>query len=149
MANEENDWSRALATAAKWAAIGGLVVTVGVAATPLLGFGAGGVAAGSLAAAIQSAFYGAAVPAGSLFAILQSIGATGVIGPALIAGLGGGAVCGLSRIAVDVLARAYQAASGHMRQMLADIYKGLMIMGALTALDWGRIAAGRTGAIGA
>ncbi|EUC54115.1 interferon-induced 6-16 family protein [Rhizoctonia solani AG-3 Rhs1AP] len=53
---------------------------------PLLGFTATGVAAGSLAAAIQSAVYGAAVPAGGLFAIMQSVGATATIVPALIAG---------------------------------------------------------------
>ncbi|KDN39774.1 hypothetical protein RSAG8_08566, partial [Rhizoctonia solani AG-8 WAC10335] len=103
-------WFRkTLATAVKYAAVGTLVVTTGVLiATPLLGFTASGVAAGSLAAAIQSAIYGAAVPAGSLFAIMQSIGATGVILPAIAAGLGAGTFCGVSRILVDALARAYQ-----------------------------------------
>ncbi|KAJ7032319.1 hypothetical protein C8F04DRAFT_1235467 [Mycena alexandri] len=42
-----------------------------------VGFGAGGVVAGSIAAGIQSAFYGGAVASGSLFAIAQSIGAGG------------------------------------------------------------------------
>ena len=41
---------------------------------PLLGFGIGGIAAGSIAASIQ----GPAVAAGSVFAVLQSLGATGM-----------------------------------------------------------------------
>ncbi|EUC53487.1 interferon-induced 6-16 family protein [Rhizoctonia solani AG-3 Rhs1AP] len=149
MPDEENGWLGTLITAAKWAAIGGLVVTVGVAATPLLGFGAGGVAAGSLAALIQSAIYGAAVPAGSLFALLQSIGATGVLLPAITAGLSAGAACGVSRIVVDMLARAYRASAAHIRKKLADILRGLMVMGALGAMDWRRIVGGNGGAIGA
>ncbi|CAE7210720.1 unnamed protein product [Rhizoctonia solani] len=64
------------------------------AAPPLLGFTASGVAAGSLAAAIQSAVYGAAVPAGSLFAIMQSVGATATIVPALIAGVSATGIAG-------------------------------------------------------
>jgi uncharacterized protein involved in cysteine biosynthesis len=42
------------------------------------GFSAAGVVAGSLAAMIQSVCYGAAIPARSLFAICQSIGAAGL-----------------------------------------------------------------------
>lgn len=42
---------------------------------PFIGFAAGGVAAGSAAAAIQSTFYGGATA--GLFSVLQSIGATG------------------------------------------------------------------------
>jgi hypothetical protein len=49
---------------------------------------------GSLAAVIQSVVYGAAVPAGSAFAIMQSVGATGTIVPAVVAGLGAAAVTG-------------------------------------------------------
>lgn len=59
--------------------IGGSVAgsgILGAAALPLIGFGAGGVAAGSTAAAWQSGI--GAVTAGSLFATLQSLGATGV-----------------------------------------------------------------------
>ncbi|CAE6474988.1 unnamed protein product [Rhizoctonia solani] len=41
-----------------------------------LGFGPAGVAAGSAAAAWQSAAYGGAVSAGSIFAVLQSLGMT-------------------------------------------------------------------------
>lgn len=48
----------------------------GAAALPLLGFGAGGIAAGSAAASWQSSI--GAVAAGSLFATLQSLGATGL-----------------------------------------------------------------------
>ncbi|KAI3631000.1 hypothetical protein MIR68_010984 [Amoeboaphelidium protococcarum] len=46
----------------------------GAAALPLLGFGLGGISAGSFAAWIQ----GPAIAAGSAFAILQSLGATGM-----------------------------------------------------------------------
>ncbi|CAE7057884.1 unnamed protein product [Rhizoctonia solani] len=139
------DWPafrRTLIQAGICAAVGGSVVAAAVLVTPLLGFTASGVAAGSLAAAIQSAFYGAAIPAGSLFAILQSIGATGVLVPAITAGLGAAGIAGLSRIAIDVLARAYQAAAADLRKILGDIYRGLMIMGALSALDMRRIVGG-------
>ncbi|CAE6440975.1 unnamed protein product [Rhizoctonia solani] len=59
---------------------------------PLLGFTTAGIAAGSIAAGIQSVVYGAAVPAGGWFATMQSIGAIGTIVPALMAG--GGATVG-------------------------------------------------------
>ncbi|CAE6407340.1 unnamed protein product [Rhizoctonia solani] len=73
----------------------GVGTSIAVLATPpLLGFTASGVAAGSLAAAIQSAVYGAAVPAGSLFAIMQSVGATATIVPALIAGASATGIAG-------------------------------------------------------
>lgn len=49
---------------------------VGALMLPLLGFGAGGIVAGSTAAAWQSSM--GAVAAGSLFATLQSLGATGL-----------------------------------------------------------------------
>ncbi|CUA70983.1 hypothetical protein RSOLAG22IIIB_09261 [Rhizoctonia solani] len=137
-----------LATAAKYAAIASLVVTAGaLVAPPLLGFTASGVAAGSIAAAIQSALYGGAVPAGTLFAFLQSIGATGVLIPAITAGLSAGVCCGFSRIVVDVLVHAYQAASADMKKRLTDLVRALMLMGALTALDWRRIAGGRGGVL--
>ncbi|KAF8708345.1 hypothetical protein RHS03_03397, partial [Rhizoctonia solani] len=58
------------------------------------GFGPAGVAAGSAAAAWQSIAYGGLVPAGSVFAILQSIGATA--GAAQLGvGLGGLAAFGV------------------------------------------------------
>ncbi|XP_047991856.1 interferon alpha-inducible protein 27-like protein 2B [Leguminivora glycinivorella] len=62
----------------KWG-VGGLIMTAicGVAAAsvlPLLGFGSAGVTAGSFAASWQ----GPAVAAGSVFAICQSLGATGL-----------------------------------------------------------------------
>jgi len=41
-----------------------------------IGFGVAGVVKGSIAAAIQAVYYGAFVPAGSLFALLTSCGAT-------------------------------------------------------------------------
>lgn len=47
---------------------------LGGAALPLLGFGLSGITAGSIAAGLQ----GPAVVAGSMFAILQSLGATGM-----------------------------------------------------------------------
>ncbi|KAN0091929.1 hypothetical protein V8E51_017776 [Hyaloscypha variabilis] len=48
-----------------------------VIAIPLnaLGFGAGGVAGGSVAAWYQSTVYGAYIPPGSVFALLQHLGA--------------------------------------------------------------------------
>lgn len=47
-----------------------------------------------MAAAIQSVVYGAAVPAGSAFAILQSIGATGTLVPAVVAAVGAAGAAG-------------------------------------------------------
>ncbi|CAE6531850.1 unnamed protein product [Rhizoctonia solani] len=61
-------------------------------APPLLGFTTAGIAAGSIAAGIQSVVYGAAIPAGGWFATMQSIGATATVVPALMAG--GGAAMG-------------------------------------------------------
>jgi hypothetical protein len=53
----------------------GLAGTIlGGIALPFLGFGLGGITAGSFAASIQ----GPAVVAGSMFAVLQSLGATGM-----------------------------------------------------------------------
>ncbi|KDN44592.1 hypothetical protein RSAG8_05357, partial [Rhizoctonia solani AG-8 WAC10335] len=80
------------------ARIAGIGVTVGVAvfvAPPLLGFTTAGVAAGSIAAGIQSAVYGAAIPAGGWFATMQSIGATATLVPALVAGGGAAGVAGV------------------------------------------------------
>ncbi|CUA70982.1 hypothetical protein RSOLAG22IIIB_09260 [Rhizoctonia solani] len=145
------DWGRfkrTLITAAKYAAVGAAITTTVVwIAPPLLGFTASGVAANSIAAAIQSIYYGGFVPAGSLFAILQSIGATGTLVPALVAGLGAGAFCGVSRIVVEALACAYKAAAAHIKKKLMDILKKLVIVGALAALDLNYIAGGQGGAI--
>ena len=44
----------------------------------VLGFTSAGVAAGSVAAAAQSAFYGGYVASGSVFAVAQSAGAAGI-----------------------------------------------------------------------
>ena len=64
---------------------GGLAgVLLGGLALPALGFGLGGIAAGSFAAGVQ----GPAVVAGSLFAVLQSLGATGM-GILLFGSIGG------------------------------------------------------------
>ncbi|XP_031629586.1 interferon alpha-inducible protein 27-like protein 1 [Contarinia nasturtii] len=80
---ESNVWTlRAL--------IGGCTVggaIIGAASLPLLGFGTAGVAAGSAAAAWQSSI--GAVAAGSIFAILQSLGATG-LGVLLFGSIGAG-----------------------------------------------------------
>lgn len=68
---------------------------LGAAMLPLLGFGAAGVASGSVAASWQSAI--GVVSAGSVFALLQSLGATG-IGILLFGGIGaatGGGALGL------------------------------------------------------
>ncbi|KAG8754403.1 hypothetical protein FRC12_011197, partial [Ceratobasidium sp. 428] len=71
--------------AARAGATGAAVGIAVFAVPPILGFTTAGVAAGSVAAAIQSAVYGAAVPAGSLFATMQSVGATATVVPALVA----------------------------------------------------------------
>ena len=100
-------------------AITGLVglgtAAVGVVAAPVIataalgaaGFTASGVAAGSAAAAVQSSVYGGYVASGSLFALCQSAGATGVISTAtsgLIGGTtglaGAGATWGISQFFV-------------------------------------------------
>lgn len=47
------------------------------AAIAALGFGSVGIGAGSIAAGVQSMLYGGLIPAGSIFAVLQSVGATG------------------------------------------------------------------------
>jgi len=70
--------------------IGGSVIgggILGAVALPLIGFGAGGIAAGSAAAAWQSSI--GSVAAGSMFAILQSLGATG-LGILLFGSVGAG-----------------------------------------------------------
>ena len=64
------------------------------------GFTSAGVAAGSIAAGVQSAVYGGSVAAGSLFALCQSAGAIGVIGSAATAAIGGGT--GLTGIAATL-----------------------------------------------
>ena len=59
------------------AAVGGGGFVAGAAILPVLGFTAGGITAGSWAAAWMASYAGA-VPAASLLAFLQSIGAAGV-----------------------------------------------------------------------
>lgn len=65
-----------------YATVGVVGGTVALAAAPFaltwLGFTAGGVAAGSVAASIQSAVYGGTVASSSTFAALQSAGAAGL-----------------------------------------------------------------------
>ncbi|EXJ82348.1 hypothetical protein A1O3_06161 [Capronia epimyces CBS 606.96] len=58
----------------------GTVAAVGTTyVLPAIGFCATGVKAGSIAAGVQASLYGAAVPAGGIFATLQSWGATGAL----------------------------------------------------------------------
>ncbi|XP_057296489.1 interferon alpha-inducible protein 27-like protein 2B isoform X2 [Hydractinia symbiolongicarpus] len=80
--------------------VGTGVGVAAVAATPLVlgavGFTAGGVAAGSIAAAAQSTFYGAATT--GVFSVLQSVAAAGLgtVGAAAVgttAGVGAAAAC--------------------------------------------------------
>lgn len=71
-------------TAAKFLTGAGIVVSMAALFIPLLGFGAAGVAAGSAAAAAQSAFYGGATC--GLFSVLQSAGATLVWVPYAVGG---------------------------------------------------------------
>ena len=104
---------------AKKLAIAGLVgvgsAAVGVIAAPVIapaalgaaGFTASGVAAGSAAAAVQSTVFGGSVAYGSLFALCQSAGATGVISATttgLIGGtsglVGAGTTWGISKLFV-------------------------------------------------
>ncbi|KAH7361544.1 hypothetical protein B0T11DRAFT_338567 [Plectosphaerella cucumerina] len=59
-----------------------------------LGFGPLGVAGGSVAAFIQSAVYGAAVPAGGWFATMTGLGMTG--GLHMVAGTAASALAGLA-----------------------------------------------------
>eukprot|EP00873_Tetraselmis_striata_P001276 jgi/Tetstr1/421540/TSEL_012487.t1 len=72
----------------------GTVATGGFLAVPLVGFTSAGVAAGSAAAAAQSAIYGAAT-AGA-FSVLQSIGATGAWVTGAMAGTGVAATGGVA-----------------------------------------------------
>lgn len=71
---------------------------IGALMLPLLGFGAGGIAAGSTAAAWQSSL--GSVAAGSLFATLQSLGATGL--GVLLFGSTGSALGLLGSVAVKL-----------------------------------------------
>ncbi len=64
--------------------IGGIVVAVGASIPIILGFGTAGVAAGSVAAGIQSTIGN--VAAGSLFAITQSAAASGTFVTAAVCG---------------------------------------------------------------
>ena len=69
---------------------GTAAVVAAPAALSAVGFTAGGVAPGSIAAFIQSVFYGAYT--GGVFSVLQSAGAAGIsaTGNAAIGGIGGG-----------------------------------------------------------
>ncbi|KAJ7846681.1 hypothetical protein B0H14DRAFT_926557 [Mycena olivaceomarginata] len=78
----------------------GLIVAGGIVILPallvgtlnLLGFGAGGVAAGSIAAGIQSGF-GGYIATGSAFALAQSAAAGGImVGSVLVQALSAGAM---------------------------------------------------------
>ena len=88
------EWRRYAKYAALGTATGGAIAaTGGVALLNLVGFGAGGVGAGTIAAGIQSWFYGAWTA--GFFSMCQSAGATGVIGAAgMASGAGVGAVAG-------------------------------------------------------
>ncbi|CAE6467578.1 unnamed protein product [Rhizoctonia solani] len=81
------------------AACVGIVVAILVPITiATAGFGPAGVAAGSAAAAWQSAAYGGAVAAGSAFATLQSLGMTA---GAIHLGLGLGGIAAIGVVIVD------------------------------------------------
>ncbi|KAL0079422.1 hypothetical protein F4703DRAFT_1874453 [Phycomyces blakesleeanus] len=87
-----------VAIGAAGAIAGGIVVPLAVAAPPLLlGFWPGGILAGTPAAAWMASF-GGAVPAGSLLAAMQSLGALGLTAPiipiAAAIGSAGGAISG-------------------------------------------------------
>ena len=89
-------------TALTWTkiAVAGVAGTVAVVAAPAFltaaGFTSAGVAAGSIAAAAQSTFYGGYVASGSAFAIAQSAGAVGIgakAAAAIGAAVGGVTLC--------------------------------------------------------
>ena len=72
--------------------VGGVAAVVGAPIVlSVTGFTAKGVAAGSIAAGIQSAVYGGAVASGSIFAGLQSAGAAGMGAKATMALFSSGA----------------------------------------------------------
>ena len=83
-------------------AVGLVAGTAAVVGAPLAlgaaGFTAGGVAAGSFAASIQSVFYGAST--GGVFSVLQSAGAAGigVAGNTAIGGITAGITGGLTAL---------------------------------------------------
>ncbi|PNP78372.1 hypothetical protein FNYG_08318 [Fusarium nygamai] len=93
-----------------------LVVVPGLVATPILGilgFGAGGIAAGSAAAGIQSGI--GSVAAGSAFATLQSAGAGGA-GLAVVNGLvqvSGAVVVGAGGLAAKLKGKLKGQGDGH------------------------------------
>jgi len=100
-------------------AVGLAAIAVGAAVTPialvgvlgLIGFGAAGPVAGSLAAAIQSAFYGGAVTGGSLFAVLQSIAMGGAALTAVEAAAAGAGIAAAAGAAGTGIAAAGAAPS--------------------------------------
>lgn len=73
-----------------WVSALGILLCFASLLIPLLGFGFEGIAAGSVAAGIQSAFYGGETT--GIFSMLQSAGATGAWMPT--AAVGGAAVAG-------------------------------------------------------
>ncbi|TFK23716.1 hypothetical protein FA15DRAFT_670184 [Coprinopsis marcescibilis] len=80
IAQFRKDHPHIAASASAGLVVGGSVVLIpalGILALNAIGFTAGGVAAGSFAAALQSIFYGSATT--GLFSLLQSIGATAVL----------------------------------------------------------------------
>ena len=84
----------------------GVGAVAGVCAAPLVlsaaGFTAGGVALGSMAATVQSVFYGGAAAGG--FSALQSAGAAGLgmVGTAVAGSVGAGLGAGAAKVADSV-----------------------------------------------
>ena len=77
---------------------GGVIATVALVPI-LMGFGTAGIIGGSAAAAIQSSIGN--VVAGSIFATVQSLGATGVIAGTAIGGASAAAVGAGTLVATD------------------------------------------------
>jgi len=86
-------------------------------AVAALGFGTAGITANSIAAWMMS-LYGGTVPAGSVVAVLQSIGATGGVGSvakAIVAAVGGiGGIADGSRI-IEALSRLINNSEGQKK----------------------------------
>jgi len=89
-AGDEADYLKLAGSRLVMAGTSAVVPSLGILGINAVGFTSSGVAAGSIAATIQSVFYGAST--GGLFSIFQSIGATAVVAPPLALGLGVAAI---------------------------------------------------------
>mmetsp|Transcript_17087 Transcript_17087/g.27277 ORF Transcript_17087/g.27277 Transcript_17087/m.27277 type:complete len:205 (-) Transcript_17087:6-620(-) len=99
----QTDRWKKVAVAGKVVAVGGLVVATGGVGLALAGFSTAGIVGGSIAAASQASIGN--IAAGSLFAMLQSAGATGAIASATSAGIGTAVVGGTTAAVSSTMAK--------------------------------------------